>query len=330
MPTPHRRRAGSLIIVAASALGLACVGAISSCASPSAAERHAARQRTFDSAEDAVVALIDAARQGSIAETEPLFGPGFDELAADSSAQTQGDLQRLAAAYDRRNALLVDDDGGESGVRRVTLAVGDDLWEFPVPLVLDGSPPRWRFDTAAGVDAVWAMRCDRNEGEAIEFLQGCILAQEEYRRLGVGGPNAFARRFRSDIGTRDGLWWSDEMTPPISPLGPMADEAVAATNPPTDVRTLSSYRGYRYRVLDAAGSAAPGGAANWLDGSGRLVGGFAFLAWPDEYGRTGVHTILVARDGSVWLRDFGPETPAAVATITQFDPGPGWARIELE
>lgn len=291
-------------------------------------------QRTFDTPEDAVVALIDAARTGDIEAVRPLFGTGFEELESDSIAVTEGDLQRLAAAYDRRHALFVDDAASGSGsggtIQRVTLAVGDDLWEFPVPLVRDGAPAQWRFDTAAGVEAVWAMRCERNEAEAIVFLLECIPAQEEYRQLGVGGPNAFARRFRSEPGTRNGLWWPDEMGPPRSPLGPMADESLLGANPPIDPRTLTSYRGYRYRVLEAAGPSAPGGSQRWLDSQGRLIGGFAFLAWPEEYGRSGVHTMLVSMDGSVWIADLGPQSGAAAGRITSLDPGTGWARLDVE
>jgi hypothetical protein len=319
--------ARSSALALAAALCTGWIAALPSCSSPTATETPGSSQRTFDSPEDAVVALIDAARQGSVAETAPLFGAGFDDLASDSPAQTEGDLQRLAAAYDRRHALLIDDQGSDSAVHRVTLAVGDDLWEFPVPLVHDGAPPRWRFDTATGLEAVWAIRCERNEREALEFLAGCVAAQEEYRQMGYGGPNAYARRFRSEVGRRDGLWWSDDMTPPISPLGPMVDEAVASANPPIDPRTISSYRGYRYRVVEAAGPAAPGGATAWLDSSGALVGGFAFLAWPDEYGRSGVHTYLVSSDGTVWSRDLGAETGSLAAAIRQFDPEPSWVLL---
>lgn len=290
-------------------------------------------QRTFASPEDAVVALIDAARSGDVDQVRPLFGHGFAELEADSVDRTDGDLQRLAAAYDRRHVLYLDGttdiptEAAPAGA--VTLAVGDDLWEFPVPIVRagEGASASWRFDTAAGVANMRATRIDANEASSLDFLQACVAAQEQFRSLGtLGAPPSYARQFRSDAGMRNGLWWSDDLAPPQSPLGPMVDEGVAAGTIPADVHSAPAYLGYRYRILTAAGPSAPDGAAQWLDANGRLVGGFAFVAWPEVYGETGVRTFLVARDGATWARDLGPETERAVAAIMTFDPGAGWER----
>ncbi|MFO0872478.1 MAG: DUF2950 family protein [Phycisphaerales bacterium] len=290
-------------------------------------------QRTFASPEDAVVALIDAARSGDVDQVRPLFGDGFAELEADSVDRTDGDLQRLAAAYDRRHVLYLDgatDIPTETATAgAVTLAVGDDLWEFPVPIVRtgEGADARWRFDTAAGVANVRAMRINANEASALDFLQACVPAQEQFRLLGtLGAPPSYAQQFRSDVGTRNGLWWPDDLAPPQSPLGPMVDEGIAAGTIPVDVHSAPAYLGYRYRILVAAGPSAPGGAAQWLDANGRLVGGFAFVAWPEAYGETGARTFLVAQDGTTWARDLGPETERAAAAIVTFDPGAGWER----
>lgn len=286
-------------------------------------------QRTFATPEDAVIALIDAARAGDVGAVRPIFGPDVEWLESDSLDRTQGDLQRLAAAYDRGHALFLDE-GVDGQPPAVTLAVGKDLWEFPVPIVRvqDGAEPLWRFDTPTGVALVQAERIEANELAAVDFLLACVPAQNQYRDLAPLGLSAYAKRFRSDPGTRNGLWWPDSMSPPLAPLGPMVDEAVAGSSKAVDLNAITSYRGYRYRILTAAGPAAPGGAAPWLNANNDLVGGFAFLAWPYAYGETGARTFLVAMDGSVWGRDFGPETDDAVSRVLSLNPGEGWERLD--
>lgn len=290
-------------------------------------------QRHFDSPEAAVESFIEVARRGDVVAARAFFGPGVEELESDSFDKTQGDLQRFAAAYDRDHRLFIDAASTADGttvVDRVTLAVGDDLWEFPVPLVRDGTPPTWRFDTATGVANVLEARFASNRDSAIELLVECIAAQEEFRRLNPQGTSSYAKRFRSDRGERNGLWWPDDLAPPVSPIGPMVDEAVAAAAQPVDLWSLRSYRGYTYRVLTGAGASAPGGAQTWLDANGNLAGGFAFLAWPATYGETGVESVLVAMDGTVWVNDLGSETSRLVESITTLDPGAGWVMLASE
>lgn len=309
----------SLGVVIALSCGACLVGCSDQRDRPSTADQ-AIAQTTFASPEDAVVALIDAARAGEVVRVRPLFGPGVVELESDSPQRTEGDLQRLAAAYDRRSALFIDDvDGG----RAYTLAVGDDLWEFPVPIVRTGD--RYRFDTATGIERVRAQRVETNEADAVDFLIGCVAAQEEFRRLSGG---AYATRFRSTPGTRDGLWWPDELGPPRSPLGPMSDDPRVAQATIDASASGDVFLGYRYRILTAAGVGAPGGQISWLDDTGRLTGGFAFLAWPAEFGESGEHTFLVSMQGDVWARDYGTSTDEAVTAIVRFDPDGGWRRVE--
>ncbi|HMN96492.1 MAG TPA: DUF2950 family protein [Phycisphaerales bacterium] len=339
---PFRAAAAGRVIAVGTLLLCAAPAGLTGCAS-SASERGegsgtTAGQRRFETSEDAVAALIAAAERGDVEEVRSLFGPGADELESDSRDRTQGDLMRLAAAYARGHALLVDETatvGGVAGPVRVTLAVGENLWEFPVPIVRDGAPPRWRFDTASGLRAVLEARWEANANAAIEFLLQCIAAQEEYRRLDPIGDGGYAKRFRSERGTRNGLWWPDDLAPPISPLGPMVDEAVVAAGGDVDPWGVQSYRGYRFRVLTGATAAAPSpsgfvGARTWIDQRGALTGGFAFLAWPASYGETGVESILVAMDGTVWMRDLGPETDSIVAAIALLDPAAGWEVVEIE
>lgn len=319
----------SAILGGASLLGLAA------CTHPPATNALSASvataPREFDSPEDAVVALLSAAREGDVEAARAIFGSGVASLESDSQAKTEGDLQRLAAAYDRRHALFADPAPDGAEVASVTLAVGENLWEFPVPIVREGqgSAARWRFDTAAGAATLRASQIEANEASAAQFLLACVPAQQQFRELGTLGTPSFAQRFRSEPGARNGLWWPETLSPPQSPLGPMVDEFVAVGNLDADAFRATSYGGYRYRVLTSAGTAAPGGPANWLDRNGNLTGGFAFVAWPETYGETGVRTILVAMDGNVWTRDLGAETESLASRMTVFDPGAGWELCEL-
>lgn len=279
----------------------------------SAAQAEEIVQVSFATPEDLVVAFVDAARDGDIERVRPLFGPRILEIESDSPERTEGDLQRFAAAYDRGHALFIDD----AAQGAFTLAVGFDLWEFPVPIVREGD--RYRFDTDVGVERVRELRVEANERDAVDFLIGCVAAQEEFRR--IAGPG-YAQRFRSSPGARDGLWWPDELGPPRSPLGPMTDDPRVAERASAD----AAFLGYRYRILTRAGAFAPEGATNWLDAQGRLLGGFAFLAWPDEYGESGRRTFLVSMRGEVWGRDFGVDAAPEALAIEAFDPGEGWVR----
>lgn len=272
-------------------------------------------QVSFATPEDLVAAFVDAARDGDIERVRPLFGPRILEIESDSPERTEGDLQRLAAAYDRGHALYIDD----ASQGAFTLAVGFDLWEFPVPIVREGD--RYRFDTDVGVERVRELRIEANEADAVDFLIGCVAAQEEFRR--IVGPG-YAMRFRSSPGARDGLWWPDELGPPRSPLGPMTDDPRVAER--TTAAKDAPFLGYRYRILTRSGPSAPERAAQWLDVQGRLLGGFAFLAWPDEYGESGRRTFLVSMRGEVWSRDFGSDAEGEASSIEAFDPDAGWVR----
>jgi hypothetical protein len=310
------------------AAALLAVPACSPKTTPSGGGDVVSGQLTFATPEDAVVALVDAARTGDITKVRPIFGPGISEIESDDPAKTEGDLQRFAAAYDRKHALWADGTDGVAGGGPVTLVLGEDFWEFPVPLVRmgDGSSDRWRFDTAAGVANVRAMRIETNEENAVDLLLAIIPVQEQYRQLRPLGLPAYAKRLRSSAGTRDGLWWPDELAPPMSPLGPMVEDAGLTEVMGRDLEVSRPYRGYFYRILTAAGPNAPGGATNWLDGNGNLIGGFALLAWPEQYAETGVLTFAVGMDGTVWQSDLGEATEATAMAITALDPGPGWVR----
>jgi len=226
---------------------------------------------------------------------------------------------RFAAAHAVKHAIL------RPAPDRAELVVGEDDWPLPIPLRLRGGA--WRFDAAAAAQAITDRRIGRNELDTIESLRAIAAAQAEFAATEghQGGFRAYARRFFASPGARDGLYWPAAEGAPESPLGPLLAAASAGAYAPRG-DAPAPFRGYLYRILERQGPAAPGGAAEFVV-DGRMIGGFAVLAWPARHGVTGLQSFLVSHHGAVWQRDLGPDTPARAAAITAFDPGPGWTRV---
>ncbi|MDW8263065.1 MAG: DUF2950 family protein, partial [Phycisphaerales bacterium] len=200
-------------------------------------------------------------------------------------------------------------------------------WVFPAPIIRRNH--RWMFDTAAGVEELTARRIGRNELWAIRGLRSLVQAQADYYLLDPDGDglHAFASRIISSEGKRDGLFWPAGENEDQSPLGPVIAEAFEPGELDAGHVGPRAYHGYYFRILLKQSAAAPGGAMSYFDDQGNLTRGFAVLAWPEEYGRTGVMSFQVGRDGKVMQKDLGPQTAAVVTTIDSFDPT-GWAPAE--
>jgi hypothetical protein len=186
-----------------------------------------------------------------------------------------------------------------------------------VPIVKDGS--EWRFDVAAGLKDMVLRRIGHDERAVIQTLLAIVDAQYDYSSLDpmkTGAP-AYARRLLSSAGKKDGLYWETKPGEPPSPLGPAVARAQADTKSP------DGHFGYYFRLLYAQGPAAQGGARDYLAG-GRMIGGFAAIAWPVQYGVTGIMTFIVDQDGVVYQRDLGPQTAERAAAITSFNPDKDW------
>jgi hypothetical protein len=203
--------------------------------------------------------------------------------------------------------------------------IGRQATPFAIPLVKDGE--RWRFDTAAGKDELLNRRIGRNELMAIAASRAYVNAQEEYARASAvrGGERAYAQKFLSAPGQHDGLYWEDASGKDESPLGPLFASASAegydlAQQPVTP----RPYHGYFFRILTGQGANAPGGARSYVK-DGKMTGGFALLAWPAEYGQSGIMTFLVNSQGVVFQKDLGAQTAEAAKTITSYDPDTSWA-----
>lgn len=305
---PFRTRIPVLLSLLALGLVAGCSGAGSSHAS-------------FDSPEAATTALVAALRANDRVELGRLLGPGSESIVASGDAVADAaDRARFVAAYDRQNALVE----GANGAR--TLIVGENAWPLPVPLVNAGG--RWKFDGAAGVEELAVRRIGANELSAIEVARGYVEAQREYASQGRDGdpPGIYALKLASDPGMQNGLYWETAADEPPSPAGPFVAAAAAEGYPSAIGGARATYHGYYYRMLYAQGPNANGGARDYFV-DGLLTGGFALVAWPAEYGRSGVQTFIVNQDGVVFQKDLGPETANAVEAIRSFDPGDGWVAI---
>jgi hypothetical protein len=207
---------------------------------------------------------------------------------------------------------------------KASIAVGDDGWTLPIPLVRTAEG--WRFDTGAGAEEVRVRRIGRNERAVMQVMLAIYDAQKEYALKDRDGDGVlqYAARFPSSPGRRDGLFWPAKAGEEPSPLGPAVAQARAAGG-----GREAGYYGYRYKILTAQGEQAPGGAFDYIV-NGRMIGGFAAAAWPVRYGDTGVMTFMVSHDGVLYEKDLGSDSAARAKAMTRFDPDAGWRKAETQ
>ncbi len=281
-------------------------------------------QATFASADDAVSALVAAARTHDLAALRAALGPGSEKLV--SSGDRYADQQqqsRFVEHYDEKHALVQD------GADRVTLDVGPNDWPMPIPIVESGG--RWHFDTPAGAQEIIDRRIGRNELAAIRTSLAYVDAQHDYfeRMKQETGTGFYAEHLVSTPGRQDGLYWPASAGAPESPLGPLVATAIDEGYPGELVRGKPiPYQGYYFRILKAQGPDATEGAKSYVE-SGRMTGGFALIAWPATYGSSGIMSFEVNQDDVVFQKDLGPNTAEVAARINRFDPDLSWARIEV-
>ncbi|MBR0648752.1 DUF2950 domain-containing protein [Roseomonas terrae] len=278
--------------------------------------------RAFQSPEEGFAALIAALRADDDRALLSILGSAGQRLvrsgdrAIDRAART-----RVLDEYALKNEIL------RPTPNEAILQLGADDWPMPLPMVERRGA--WRFDAAAATQEIVDRRIGRNELDTIETLRAMGDAQDEYARTAGrhGALRAYARRFFSTPGQRDGLYWPTAEVEDESPLGPLAAAASAGDYGRRQRgERPEPYHGYVYRILERQGAAAPGGAMDYVV-NGRMIGGFAIIAAPAQYGSTGIKTFMISHDGVVWEQDLGPGTVREAAAITTFDPGEGWVRV---
>ncbi|MGE5171071.1 MAG: DUF2950 domain-containing protein [Rudaea sp.] len=281
----------------------------------------AAPQRSFASPEDAGAALVQALKVRDRAALVAILGPGSGQFISSGDAVADRlAVERFIAAFEQKHAVT------GAGDARASLSVGADDWPFPFPLVkAEGG---WRFDTEAGKGELLARRVGRNELAVINVMRAIVDAQREYASeyRGPDGVAQYATRFASTPGRKDGLYWPAKAGEPESPLGPLVTRAAAEGYQPKTTSGQRPYHGYYFRMLKAQGPHAKGGAFAYVV-KGRMIGGFAAVAYPAQYGNSGVMTFVVNHDGVVFQKDLGVATAKQARAMTRFDPGAGWTPI---
>jgi hypothetical protein len=281
----------------------------------------AEQQRRFASPEEAAQALVAAIRSEDLKALTNVLGPGSDEIVESGDAVAdKARRARFVKAYEESSRLV------RLGDAKAVLNVGKDDWPFPVPIVKDGKA--WRFDTNEGREEILNRRIGRNELAVIRVLQAYVDAQREYYLRNPQGDKLlqYAQRIASSEGKRDGLYFPTEKGEKLSPLGPLVESARAVGYKKAEGGQRTPYFGYHYQILTGQGPNARGGAYDYVV-QGKMIGGFALVAWPASYENTGVMTFLVNHEGVVFEKDLGPETAATAPGIKRFDPDKTWKRL---
>ena len=274
-------------------------------------------QESYASPEQAAAALADAVKSGSDRAILKVLGEDADDIVASGDEVADADMrQRFVTAFDTKHSIKAE------GNRKATLIVGNDDFPFPIPLYHTKSG--WEFDTKAGRQEILYRRIGRNELDAIQTCLAFVDAENEYAEKDRGqGVGVYAQRFVSSPGKKDGLFWRDDNDP--SPLGELA--AKASSEGYKLEGKGDPYHGYYYRILTAQGSDAPGGALSYV-ASGKMIGGFALIAYPAEYGNSGVMTFMVNHAGIVYQKDLGEGTEVRARRMTLFDPDQTWKKVD--
>ncbi|HTH61232.1 MAG TPA: DUF2950 domain-containing protein [Paraburkholderia sp.] len=267
-------------------------------------------QSTFESPDAAMTAFGNAVAHNEESGLRALFGADFRQLIPPVGADLR---DKFLAEWQVSHAVETIDGN------HARIAVGNDGWTFPIPLVKTAHG--WHFDTPAGAEEMRIRRIGRNELAVMQTMLAIYDAQREYASAYHDGSDmlVYASRLASSPGKHDGLYWPTTADADPSPLGEAFVTTVAHH------KEDGSYYGYHYRLLMSQGPHAPGGAYDYRV-RGRLFGGFGVVAWPARYGDTGIKTFMVSHDGQVYERDLGPDSAAKAEAMKSFDPGPGWVK----
>ncbi len=309
------------ILTAAVRYRVLTLGITAIVASASGARAATGLPETFGTPQQAVDALIAAARKADSHGLLKIFGSaGRDVISSGDPIADKDADAGFVAHYGKRHEILQDTKN------KATLVLGDEEWPFPIPLVRHAGT--WHFDADAGAEEILNRRVGRNELNAIEVCRSYVIAQRNYAgdRLGDMSQGDYARKFVSTPGGHDGLYWPQKPGEAESPIGPEMAAARAEGYGGTDQQAPGQnqpYHGYFYKILERQGAAAPGGARNYLV-DGHMTGGFALLAFPAKYGDSGVMTFVVNQDGLVYEKDLGRDTAVLAAATVEFNPDRTW------
>jgi DUF2950 family protein len=299
---------------------------------PAKTKPQATQQATFSTPEEAMQAVVEAAKTKDRAALTRIFGPDDDQLLSGDPVEDNRDLENFAAAVSVSADLKKEDD------TKCTMVVGKNNYPLPIPIVKQGD--HWIFDTKAGIDEILNRRIGQNELSAITTCRAYVVAQWEYfteGHLAPDGVAAYAQKFRSTPGKHDGLFWETAEGEKPSPLGELIAAARAEGYGPKgqtqaqgeeqgQKHAHSPYHGYFFKILTRQGSHAPGGKYSYII-NGNMIAGYSLLAYPAKWGNSGVMTFIVNQQGRVYQKNLGPNTEKIASAITEYDPDPSWKPV---
>ncbi len=276
-------------------------------------------QRSFATPKEAVQAVIKACQSNDTAALLSIFGAdGKDIVESGDPSDDQENRARFVKAAQRKYKLVPD----LMNKDKMILSIGKEDWPFPIPLIRQDG--RWIFNPAQGRQEILARRIGSNEMNAIEVCRAYIEAQFEYAQTHRHkGVPQYAQKIVSSPGQEDGLYWEPAKNAPECQVPKGFADAAAGMS----MEKREPYRGYYFRILKEQGSAAKGGAMNYVVNDS-MIGGFALVAWPAEYGVSGVQTFMVNHDGVVYEKHLGPETGRIAAEMTEFNPDATWQPVQ--
>lgn len=280
-------------------------------------------QKSFVSPEEAVNALVVAVRTNDKNEILAILGTGGKELisSGDEVADKEG-REKFLNAYDEMNKLE------QESADKIVLHVGTDDWPLPIPIVKKDNT--WVFDTKAGKEEILNRRIGRNKLNVIEVLHAYVDAQREYASSDCkgGGVVEFAQKFISTEGKHDGLYWEAKEGEEMSPLGPLVAQAAnEGYAEKAEGINFSPFHGYYYKILKGQGKHATGGVYDYVV-KGKMILGFALVAYPAQYGNSGVMAFIVNQEGVIYQKDLGKNTENIANGMKKFDPDKTWKKVE--
>jgi hypothetical protein len=280
----------------------------------------AAGEERFSSPEAAADALKAAVEARDTNALHAIFGPAGHGLVSVDVVEAAAERELFMNRVKEKVNLVASSDSKQE------LQLGADGWPFPIPLVKQDG--QWHFDVEAGKEEILNRRIGANELGAIQVCRAYVQAQREYASEDHNADEVleYAEHLRSTPGAHDGLYWSTRAGDALSPLGPLVAQARGeGYRKQTKILTeeLSPYHGYYFKILTRQGKNAPGGKYNYII-NGHMIAGFALVAWPAEWGNTGVMTFIVNQRGKVYQKNLGPKTPSIANAITAYDPDNTW------
>jgi hypothetical protein len=278
-------------------------------------------QRTFATPQQAVRALLMAAKADDMSGLSKIFGPEADQILNSGDAvQDKNSRAKFVDRAEQSTKTRID----PRNLNHATLLIGSDNFPFPIPLVRTAG--RWYFDTPAGKTEILARRIGSNELDAIAACKAYVDAQYDYATedRNKNGIPEYARKLISSQGNRDGLFWPGSDAP-ATQFASRVKEA-GAEGYRRKGEEPSPYHGYYYRILTSQGPKARGGALDYIQ-HGSMIGGFALVAWPAEYRVSGIQTFLVNQDGVIFEKDLGTSTSAVAEAMIAFNPDRTWRRV---